>query len=140
MLDACRRDLFVMYTQALGAVHGRHVVFYHLRTRLPTQPVYLAAVGKAAAAMAAGAFAAWGDAIHSAVVITRRGHVPDVTQREPRTSYLEAAHPIPDATSLVAGKALVNFISNGCAHRCRLLHGRTRSALRLWAPSSPTRV
>ncbi len=111
MLDARRHELFVIYTQALGAVHGRQVVFDHLRTHLPTRPVYLAAVGKAAAAMAAGAFAAWGDVIHSAVVITRCGHAPDLAQREPRTSYLEAAHPIPDATSLVAGKALVDFIS-----------------------------
>ena len=112
MLDARRRDLFVMFKHALGAVHGRQAVFDHLHRRLPTQPVYLAAVGKAAAAMAAGAFAAWGDAIHSAVVISRCGDAPDLAQREPRTSYLEAAHPIPDTTSLVAGKALVDFISN----------------------------
>ena len=111
MLDARRRDLFVMYTHALGAVHGRQAVFDHLYAALANRPVYLAAVGKAAAAMAAGAFAAWGDAIHSAVVITRSGHIPDAAQREPRTSYLEAAHPIPDARSLIAGKALVDFVS-----------------------------
>ena len=55
MLDAQRRDLFTMYTQAIRAVHGRQVVFEHLRARPVTQPVYLVAVGKAAAAMPARA-------------------------------------------------------------------------------------
>lgn len=137
MLDAGRRDLFVMYTQALGAVHGRQAVFDHLHTRLPTRPVYLAAVGKAAAAMAAGAFAAWGDAIHSAVVITRGGHAPDLARHEPRTVYLEAAHPIPDTTSLVAGKVLVDFISGvPSTAQCLVLISGGASALVEVLPSS----
>lgn len=111
MLDPQRQDLFAIYTQALHAVHGRHAVCDYLRARLPARPAYLAAVGKAAAAMAAGAFAAWGDAIQRAVVITRHGHVPQAAQCEPRTHYLQAGHPQPDAASLVAGQALVEFLA-----------------------------
>jgi len=111
VLDAQRRDLFAIYTQAVRAVHGRQVVCDHLRARPPVRPVYLAAVGKAAAAMTAGAFATWSDAIHSAVVITRHGHAPDATQREPRTRYLEAGHPHPDGASIVAGQTLVEFLA-----------------------------
>lgn len=110
MLDAPRRDLFAIYTQAIRAVHGRKVVSDYLRPRVALQPVYIAAIGKAAAAMTAGAFAAWSDAIHSAIVITRHGYAPEAQHREPRTQYLEAGHPHPDAASLVAGQALVNFL------------------------------
>lgn len=110
MLDAPRRDLFAIYTQAIRAVHGRKVVSDYLRPRIAMQPVYIAAIGKAAAAMTAGAFAAWGDAIHSALVITRHGYAPEVQHHEPRTQYLEAGHPHPDAASLVAGQTLVNFL------------------------------
>jgi len=130
MLDTQRRDLFAMYTQAIHAVHGRQVVCDHLRAYPPERPVYLAAVGKAAAAMTAGAFAAWGDAIHSAVVITRHGHAPDAAQREPRTRYLEAGHPHPDAASLVAGQTLLEFVSAiPSAAQCLVLISGGASAL-----------
>ena len=139
MLDAHRRDLFAMYTQAIRAVHGRQVVGDHLRTRPAARPVYLAAVGKAAAAMAAGAFAAWGEAIDSALVITRHGYAPDAQHREPRTRYMEAGHPHPDAASLVAGQTLVEFLSAVPAvAQCLVLISGGASALVEVLPSGIT--
>lgn len=111
MLDAQRRDLFALYLQALKAVHGRQAVCDHLKVRMPSSPVYLAAIGKAASAMTAGAFAAWGDAIQRALVITRHGYAPELTERAPRTQYLEAGHPQPDAASLSAGQRLREFLA-----------------------------
>jgi len=114
-------------------------VFEHLRARPVTQPVYLVAVGKAAAAMAAGAFAAYGDAIRSALVITRHGYAPGVMQREPRTRYLEAGHPQPDAASLVAGQALVEFASAiPATAQCLVLISGGASALVEVLPSGVT--
>jgi hydroxypyruvate reductase len=139
MLDAQRRDLFAIYTQALRAVLGQQVVCEHLRTRPAARPVYLVAVGKAAAAMAAGAFAAYGEAVHSAVVITRHGHAPKATQREPRTRYLEAGHPQPDAASLGAGQALLEFISAiPVTAQCLVLISGGASALVEVLPSGVT--
>lgn len=130
MLDSQRRDLFAIYSQAIHAVHGRQAVCNHLRTRTPARPVYVAAIGKAAAAMAAGAFAAWGEAIQQALVITRYGYAPPAPQYEPRTCYLEAGHPQPDAASLAAGQALVEFLSAvPAAAQCLVLISGGASAL-----------
>lgn len=62
--------------------------------------VVLVATGKAAAGMAAGAESALGDRIAARVVVTPR-------LLEPRAGYLEAAHPVPDARSEAAGRALL---------------------------------
>ncbi len=74
-----------------------------------TGPFALLAVGKAAAAMAQGALDAQRDGVDHGLVITKYGHLDDAPSH-PRLRFLQAAHPIPDASSLHAGEALLEFL------------------------------
>ncbi|HEU5060300.1 MAG TPA: DUF4147 domain-containing protein, partial [Kofleriaceae bacterium] len=62
--------------------------------------VVLLATGKAALGMAAGAESALGDRIVKRVVVAPR-------LAEPREGFLESSHPVPDARSEAAGRALL---------------------------------
>ncbi len=70
--------------------------------------VHIVAVGKAAAAMAAGALTALGTAVISGVIVTKDGHVdrnlPD------RIQVFEAAHPIPDQRGVDATQAVLRSL------------------------------
>lgn len=70
--------------------------------------IYLVAVGKAAPAMALGAFSALGDAIVAGDVITKEGHasgaLPD------RFHEYEAGHPIPDQRGVEAASAVLQHL------------------------------
>jgi glycerate 2-kinase len=105
-----RRLLLDIYAAALRAVDGRRAVRERLVRDRPAGPVQVVAVGKAAAAMAAGAADALGDDLAAALVITRHGYA-DPGGCPPRTVVLEADHPLPGAASLAAGQALLDFIA-----------------------------
>jgi hydroxypyruvate reductase len=81
-----------------------------VRRNLPSKPVgkcVVVGAGKASAAMAAAVDAAWSDIDVSGVVVTRYGHsVP-----AGRIRILEAAHPVPDASSEVAARATLDAVS-----------------------------
>jgi len=75
-------------------------------------PVRVLAIGKAAPAMAAGALARLGDAVERCLVVTTDG--TDVTELHEaaeragitaRVAVMRAAHPLPDARSVLAGQA-----------------------------------
>lgn len=119
---------------ALAAVHGRTVVAKALRDPAVTAPVHLIAAGKAAAAMSQGALDAWGDAIVRGLVITKSGH-GDAALAE-RFACIEAAHPLPDASSIAAGAALLDFINNtpSDAQLLFLISGGASSLVEVLAP------
>lgn len=92
----------------MAAVHGRARVREYLHSALPPRPptpVYLIALGKAACAMAQGAYDALGGAIREALIVTKRGYA----ERLP-WPVLEAGHPVPDQASLEAGARLEAFV------------------------------
>jgi glycerate 2-kinase len=103
-IDA-RRGLLQVYRAALAAVDGRVRVREFLAAHAPATRRVIA-IGKAAAAMTLGALDAGG--VERALVITKHGH------GDPRldalATILEAGHPVPDAASLAAGRALLEFI------------------------------
>jgi hydroxypyruvate reductase len=68
------------------------------------------ALGKAAAAMTLGAQHALGKKLRTGLVITKQGHT-DPRLDNKRIVQLESSHPIPDASSLAAGAALVQFLA-----------------------------
>jgi hydroxypyruvate reductase len=74
-------------------------------------PLYLLAIGKAAAPMAAGAFDALGEGIASALVITKQGYWEPLFPLGSPVVHREAAHPVPDATSLAAGQMLLDYLA-----------------------------
>jgi glycerate 2-kinase len=73
-------------------------------------PVWVAAVGKAAASMMLGAHDALGASIERALVITKDGHVPPQLETLPGVEILESAHPVPDERSLAAGARLLRWV------------------------------
>jgi hydroxypyruvate reductase len=61
--------------------------------------------------MAVGAFDVLGTAISHALLVTKVGHLDRQLIQNYPIICLEAAHPIPEASSLAAGQALLNFIN-----------------------------
>jgi hydroxypyruvate reductase len=104
--------LLELFDAALRAVDGRSLVARFLRESPIRSRVALFAVGKAASAMARGAFDALGDGIDSALVVTKVGHMDPALAGEPRCTLIESAHPVPDERSLRAGAALASGIAS----------------------------
>jgi len=109
-VHTARERLLGVYRAALAAVHGRTCVRRALTPAPPGGPVRVAAVGKAAAAMAAGAYDALGSRVESTLVITKDG-CAEPGPPGPGVRRLEAGHPEPDARSLAAGEALEAFLT-----------------------------
>lgn len=104
-LSESRRRLLEVLLAALDAVNGRQCVRVALAEQPVPAPVYLIAFGKAACAMVLGASDALGRRIADAFVATKHGHAEPLPW-----PVLEAAHPVPDESSLAAGEALLRFI------------------------------
>jgi hydroxypyruvate reductase len=106
-----RRILLELFDAALRAVDGRRSVEIALRD-FDAGPVAVFAIGKAASAMARGAYAALGARIVELLVITKDDHVDPELGRLPYATILESAHPVPDERSLAAGLELERRVVN----------------------------
>ena len=84
-----------------------------MSTQLAARPlqgrVWAVAIGKAASAMLAGAYATLGERVERALLITKHAHLQ--WRHFPRCEILESAHPLPDASSLAAGQRLLAFMA-----------------------------
>ena len=107
-----REWLTEIYLQGLAKVSGKPLVQHWLAQHPCTAPYYLIAVGKAAAAMAAGFCEVAGEHCRAALVITKPGHLQPWLGPAERWVLLESSHPVPDQTSLDAGARLVAFVSH----------------------------
>ena len=105
-----RRLLLDGLGAALDATGGRESVRRRLAREEVLVPRFAVAVGKAAAAMMAGAFDALGDTIERALVVTKHGHAGDVLAPGWPVEVFESSHPVPDETCLEAGRALIDFV------------------------------
>ena len=72
--------------------------------------VWIAAIGKAAAAMALGAHDALGARVRNTLVITRAGHATSERLTRGEVELIESAHPVPDERSLAAGARLLEWL------------------------------
>jgi hydroxypyruvate reductase len=98
------------YQTALQAVNGSQAVAASLQ-RLPLGGRQsLVAVGKAAQAMAQGAWEVLGDQICRALLISKQGHLDQPACRSRGWESMEAGHPLPDQGSLLAGQRLLDFL------------------------------
>jgi hydroxypyruvate reductase len=100
-----RRVLLELFDAAIRAVDGHTCVAAALRALEPG-PVELFAIGKAAAAMTRGAYAALGEHIGQALLVTKDGHADPEVSRFANLTLMECAHPVPDERSLAAGAEL----------------------------------
>jgi glycerate 2-kinase len=103
--------LLTCFDAALQAVDGRGCVRRHLDREPLDGRWHVVAIGKAAGAMAAGAIDALGERVGQALVVTLPGRATsiDALQRT-NARVIESAHPRPDARSLLAGRAVVEFV------------------------------
>jgi len=90
-------------------VSGRHCVARALTAS--AAPVWIAAIGKAASAMALGAYDALGASIERTLIITKDGHIAPQVQVLRNVEIHESAHPVPDKRSLAAGQRLLRWLS-----------------------------
>ena len=102
-----RRQLIELFRQAVAAVQGETCVARWLKHHPLIGPIHLIAIGKAAASMANGALTVLPEQIDEGLLITKTGHCQPFDQR---IRCLEAAHPVPDQSSLQAGNQLLHFI------------------------------
>lgn len=106
--DSARHDLLQIYTYALAAVEGSAAV--HGALLEAGEPVSVIATGKAASAMMAGAEARLGKRLAAGFLVTKNGHI-QAAGHGPDIELHQAGHPLPNADSLQAGQALLDFIA-----------------------------
>ncbi|MFI4885536.1 MAG: DUF4147 domain-containing protein [Steroidobacterales bacterium] len=116
MTGAGRQALLLELLHAgLESVDGRRCVREALLARSPvpgSAPVWAAAVGKAACAMALGAADALGRTLERLLVITKSGHLSPDLLSLPGVEAHESAHPVPDERSLAAGQRLLDWVAD----------------------------
>jgi len=110
MNEAVAATLRVLHAAGIEAVGGRQATRRALADVDAGPRVRVAAIGKAASAMALGARDALGDALASGLVLTKYAHLEPELVADARFDCRESAHPVPDAASLAAGEALVTFV------------------------------
>jgi hydroxypyruvate reductase len=118
--DPRRHLLLTLFQAGLARTNGRRCVAAALKAAngvapasvdVPRPgPVWVAAIGKAASAMALGAHDVLGNAIQRVLLITKEGHVDPQASALPAVEIYESAHPVPDQRSLAAGETLLRWV------------------------------
>ena len=131
-----RDDVLRIFRSAVAAVHGTDCVERFLTVRQLQGEVYVLALGKAAEAMLQGARAALGEQLHSALLVTKPGHVTRAIKAIEGVTVMEAGHPVPDAASLRAGQGVLDFIDAAPrdAQLLFLISGGTSSLVEVLPP------
>ncbi|MFT3705868.1 MAG: DUF4147 domain-containing protein [Agriterribacter sp.] len=114
----CTQDAISIFLAGVEAVKPSHFIpqYIQLKKNVLTvdfqnitlsehDKVYIAAVGKAAAAMALETEKIIADRIASGIVVTKYHHALPLTF----CSTIEAGHPVPDASSIEGGKAIIEL-------------------------------
>jgi glycerate 2-kinase len=98
-------------------VDGRRCVSHALRSAPQADgPIWIAAIGKAAFAMAAGAQEVLGPAIERTLIITRDVQTAPLPAPAACVEVLYGAHPLPDERSLRAGARLLSWVDELPGH------------------------
>ena len=106
-----RSRLAEIFQAAVASVEGDAAVAAWLKANPLSGEVCLIAIGKAAQSMANGAYRMLGDRIARGLVISKLGHLDAGVCRQRGWQAIEAAHPVPDASSLRAGERLLSFLA-----------------------------
>jgi hydroxypyruvate reductase len=106
-----RGQLTEIFQAALASVAGDTAVVRWLRSHPLKGELRLVAVGKAAQSMADGAASVLAGQIVQALIITKERHLDSARCRQRGWEAIEAAHPVPDTSSLYAGERLLTFLA-----------------------------
>ncbi len=115
MTELTARELLVMlYETALDSVDGCFLVNQWCRENEPVLSrqrafTHCVAIGKAAAPMLQGALSSL-SSLKSSLLISPQSKITRSLKKNKDVLCLSASHPIPDETSLDAGKALIQFL------------------------------
>jgi len=112
--DPRRQLLLELFQAGIARVEGRRCVRSALSSEdagRGQRPVWLAAIGKAASAMALGAHDALGTAIERTLILTKDGHVAPQVLALPGVEVHESSHPTPDERSLASGSRLLRWVA-----------------------------
>jgi glycerate 2-kinase len=107
MAKSMRDSLLSLWKEGIAAVDGRHSVGAWMEEN-EFVPSHIAAVGKAAPAMVRGALDHLA-MVPPTLVITKHGHCDCEINRD-NITQIEASHPVPDRSSLAAGRMLSDFV------------------------------
>lgn len=113
MTELTARELLVMlYDTALDAVDGRYLVNQWLRQSALNNNSYThcVAIGKASAAMLQGAIDGV-PCLQKSLLICPPSKLTRQLKKNKKLLCIASSHPIPDEQSLVAGKALIDFLA-----------------------------
>lgn len=105
-----RENILNIYLAGLEAVKGDNAVYQALMTRGDLPSCHVVAIGKAAEAMYQGAKRYLEKEIKSAFMISKYGHYSAEALADPQIITLEAAHPVPEESSLLAGRMLLEYL------------------------------
>ncbi|MEE9302297.1 MAG: DUF4147 domain-containing protein [Thiotrichaceae bacterium] len=129
-----RTDLLTFFQAALDSVEGRYVVAKVLPTILNQQlqssertDMQIVSIGKAAEAMLQGALTCLVEGQNDSLLISKSGHISLESHLASNITCIESAHPVPDKTSLSAGKKLIEFLRTSQAPCLFLISGGTSS-------------
>ena len=126
--DPARADLEAIFRDAVRAVDPGECV----RRSLAAEPlpddaaVRVLAMGKAAVAMTRAAVDVLGPRVAGGVVVTPAGEEPSLPAG---IGWMPGAHPVPDATSVAAGRRLLDAIEGAAGHGVLLLLSGGASSL-----------
>jgi len=110
-----RKKVLKIYNDALQSVRGEQCVknylYRHSKKLHFDKNIAILSIGKAAASMAAGAYAILSENIISGLVVTKENHLLGESLLS-KFEYIGSSHPIPTQKSLHAGQKVIDFISN----------------------------
>ncbi len=117
--DPLTEQAIGIWWAGVQAVRGECVVHDALQESGDPPPNAVLAVGKAAASMLSGALSFLPPDVRG-LLVTKHGHADISLPKKHRIKIIESGHPIPDANSLAAGQAALEFVTS-CKRDCRLL-------------------
>ena len=110
-----RNCLLGLGWHAIDTVRGDRVTAQAAGDGFFEPPLQVVAIGKAAAAMAAGVQQVLDEQIKRTLVITKRGHVAPWSKDLQRAEVMQTGHPIPTTESLAAGVRLLEWMDEAGA-------------------------
>jgi glycerate 2-kinase len=107
--DPRRAFLLSLFQAGLAAVDGRARMRAALAGRDDLRDVWVIAAGKASSSMTLGALDALGPRVRRALVVSRSDCVDPALPDHAGVTVLRGGHPVPDASSLDAGRAVLQL-------------------------------
>jgi hydroxypyruvate reductase len=109
-VEQARSQVLKIFEAGVSRVKGNNAVVEFLNNHPLSGEYHLIAVGKAASSMSLGALSVLKDNIIAGLVITKHDHTEDELRAYKNVMTMESDHPVPGEPSLIAGKALVDFV------------------------------